>query len=149
MINQISILNINYLKEVINLIRNNSNLKWSDKQIKECFFERSIVYGLFNNEKLIAVSIFSYIFDEAELLYVITNKNFRGKSIAKKLLIKSIESLKEKAIKTIFLEVNIKNTFAIKLYEKLNFKQISIRKNYYKNENNSFNDAAIYQLNIF
>ncbi|ORU45282.1 alanine acetyltransferase, partial [Francisella tularensis subsp. holarctica] len=44
--------------------------------------------------------------------------------------------------------VDINNHSAIKLYQKLNFKKISLRKNYYQKADGSQSDAIIYQLSI-
>ena len=52
---------------------------------------------------------------------------------------------KENDIKKLTLEVNYKNTSAIHLYKKFNFKEIAVRQKYYRN----VDDAIIMQLNIF
>ena len=78
-----------------------------------------------------------------DLLYIYVIKNMRNKKIAEKLLKGSIEFLKDENI-VIFLEVSEKNLFAIKLYEKVNFKRISIRKKYYKDDTN----ALIYKFEV-
>ena len=44
----------------------------------------------------------------------------------------AIKTEKGKGLETLFLEVRSKNLPAMKLYSALSFKQISIRKNYYK-----------------
>ncbi|MDE4984343.1 alanine acetyltransferase, partial [Francisella tularensis subsp. holarctica] len=41
-----------------------------------------------------------------------------------------------------------KNHSAIKLYQKLNIKKLSVRKNYYQKADCSQSDAIIYQLSI-
>ena len=52
------------------------------------------------------------------------------------LLEKLIEVSKKENVNSLTLEVNETNTYAIKLYEKYNFKKIGLRKNYYaQNEN--------------
>ena len=42
-----------------------------------------------------------------------------------------LEIGRSKNIENITLEVNVNNSFAIKLYEKYDFKTVAIRKNYY------------------
>ena len=56
-----------------------------------------------------------------------------------------IDNAKEKKCKLIHLEVNENNLSAIKLYEKYNFKQDGLRKNYY---NNGTENAILMTLNI-
>lgn len=142
-------LNSNYYSQVLSLIRNtDKNLNWSDKQIFECFDPNHIIYSIKGENKLIAVAIFSSILDTAELLYICVDKAFQNKKLANKLLADSIINLKTKSISELFLEVSVNNTHAIALYKKIGFKQISMRKNYYKYKDGSYNDALIYKLNI-
>lgn len=147
---QILLLNELYYENALNLIReSNHDFPWSDKQIYETFINKNnIVFGLFNDKELIGVSFYLFALDEAELLYITLNKDFRNKGLAYFLLEDNIKILRQKSIKSIFLEVDITNLFAIRLYEKLNFKNISIRKNYYKYPNGKTSDALIYQLII-
>ncbi len=147
---QISKIDSAFISKTIGLIRkNNPNFSWSDTQIKECFYaENNIVFGLFDEKLLVGISFLSFIFDEAELLYITLDKAYRGKGVASKLLLGSIEFLKKKNIAKIFLEVDANNISAINLYNKLDFQQISIRKKYYKCPDGSYNDALIYQKNV-
>lgn len=85
------------------------------------------------------------VLDEADIMNIVTKKNKRNIGIGKLMLEKLIYIAKEKNIKKITLEVNSKNESAIHLYKKLNFKEIAVRKQYYKN----VDDAIIMQLNIF
>ena len=75
---------------------------------------------------------------------IVTKKEKRNLGIATCILDKLIYIAKEKNIKTLTLEVNVKNLSAICLYKKFNFQQIAIRKKYYKNTD----DAIIMQLSI-
>ena len=51
-------------------------------------------------------------------------------------------------IENIFLEVSSENNSAIRLYKKLGFKKINIRRNYYKKSKESYEDAIIMQKKI-
>ena len=62
-------------------------------------------------------------------LLIIVEENHRNKGIGTNLIKKLIATSDNKPI---ILEVSDKNKNAINLYEKLNFKNIAIRKNYYK-----------------
>ena len=82
--------------------------------------------------------------DTADLMNIAIKKDFRNLGIGSFLLNSIINLCKnQKNISSIFLEVNENNINAINLYKKYNFKKISIRKNYYKNEN-----AIIMLLNL-
>ncbi|MDE4949002.1 alanine acetyltransferase, partial [Francisella tularensis subsp. holarctica] len=65
----ISILDNSFFTRVVELIRLSDNeFSWSDKQILESL-NKDLTIGLIENKKLLAVAIFSKIFDTAELLY--------------------------------------------------------------------------------
>lgn len=73
-------------------------------------------------------------FDEIEIMNIVVKKNFRKKGIGGILLNKIIEISQKLGCGNIFLEVNEKNTPALKLYANAGFKQIGIRKKYYDNK---------------
>lgn len=89
------------------------------------------------NEKVVGFIIIKTILDEIEIMNVAIHKLFRRKGIAKELLIKIIEYAKQNNIIKINLEVNEKNIAAISLYEKLNFKQVGLRKKYYNRKDSA------------
>lgn len=85
---------------------------------------------LVNEDRFINGFLLAYNnIDELELLCIIVEENHRNKGIGTNLIKKLIATSDNKPI---ILEVSDKNKNAINLYEKLNFKNIAIRKNYYK-----------------
>ena len=148
---QISILTEDSYPKTLNLIRfSDISLNWSDKQIFECFDSNNhIVIGSFDKSDLVSVAIFSYILDTSELLYTCVSPNYRNRSIAYGTLKESFTYLLNLNIKDIFLEVNINNNSAKKLYVNLGFKQINIRKKYYKKCNGLLEDALIMKYELY
>lgn len=74
--------------------------------------------------------------DDMHITNIVTKISKRHLGIASTLLEKLIAISKEDQVDSLTLEVNENNTYAIKLYEKYNFKKIGLRKNYYaQNEN--------------
>lgn len=73
------------------------------------------------------------IIDEIHIMNIVVRKNKRNLGIGSLLLEKIIDFAKLHNAASITLEVNEKNTYAIKLYEKYNFKQVGLRKKYYNN----------------
>lgn len=74
--------------------------------------------------------------DDMHITNIVTKISKRHLGIASMLLEKLIAISKEDQVDSLTLEVNENNTYAIKLYEKYNFKKIGLRKNYYaQNEN--------------
>jgi ribosomal-protein-alanine N-acetyltransferase len=78
--------------------------------------------------------IYSVVLDEAEILNIVIDSCYRGKSFGKQLLNYAIEDIKNKKCLVIFLEVAKKNIVAVNLYSKFDFIKYNIRKNYYKND---------------
>lgn len=74
--------------------------------------------------------------DDIHITNIVTKTSKRHLGIASMLLEKLIKVSKEENLTSLTLEVNENNVYAIKLYEKYNFKKIGLRKNYYaQNEN--------------
>ncbi len=145
---QILKLDKSYFDEVTRLIRtSDKNFSWSNQQILDSL-NQDLAIGLIGNNKLNALAIFSCIFEIAELLYICVDKSNQKQGLGSKVLEDSFTYLLNQNITGIFLEVNVTNHVAIKLYDKLGFKKISTRKNYYKKIDGSYNDALIYKLEM-
>ncbi len=84
------------------------------------------------------------ILDEADIMNIVTRKQFRNSGIGAILFENLINFSKEKKIRKLTLEVNENNLPAIHLYEKFGFKRIALRTNYYSNSDT----AIIMQLNL-
>lgn len=97
----------------------------SDPYARWLVYKEDIILGFIN---------YSIIYERAELNYILVLLKFRRNNIASKLLETMLIELKQKNVKTITLEVNVNNTDAISFYKKYGFEIISVRKNYYQNE---------------
>ncbi|WP_150468255.1 GNAT family N-acetyltransferase [Francisella sp. SYW-9] len=145
---QILNLNSSYFDNVISLIRlSDKDFSWSDQQILDSLGQ-DLVIGLIENHKLKALAIFSCIFETAELLYICVDKSNQNKGLGYKVLKQSFTYLLSQKVTEVFLEVDVNNHVAIKLYNKLGFKKISRRKNYYKRQDGSCSDALVYKFKI-
>lgn len=69
----------------------------------------------------------------AHLLKILVNPDNRGFKIGKNLLNEAIRVLKERGIRTFFLEVEEENIVARNLYESMGFKVIHKKKQFYSN----------------
>ena len=72
-------------------------------------------------------------FDETDVMNVAVHPDFRRKGIAESLIDTLIQELKNRGSHALMLEVRASNAPAIALYEKLGFRQVGLRKNYYRN----------------
>ena len=73
------------------------------------------------------------VLDETDMMNVAVHPDHRRKGIARDLVLALVDALKEKGSRCLTLEVRESNTGAIALYESLDFQQIGLRKNYYRN----------------
>ena len=102
---------------------------WSKKQFEEAVdaYQCTVIelHG-----QVLGFCILQPVLDEANLLLMAIHPNQQGKGLGYQLLEESAAMLKNDPLQ-IFLEVRESNTPAIKLYEKADFHQIDLRKNYY------------------
>ena len=92
------------------------------------------------------IAIASYIEDECELYFLGVKTDKKKLGYGTKILKNLIISSKALGSRKIFLEVNVTNEAALKLYTNAGFKSLGIRKEYYKNSFGSFDDAMIMEL---
>lgn len=103
------------------------------------------IFVVCDDDELLGYIIFSITDDFTDILKIFIREYDRKKGYAK-LLIDTVYNLaKRYNSKKIMIEVRSNNRNAIKLYEKCNFKNISIRRNYYKDPTD---DAIIYEREI-
>lgn len=100
-----------------------------DIEIDENKASKYFIY--IKNNNIIGFINYYDLIDRFEIANIFVKEEFRNKKIGYKLLSYIIELGQKRNIINITLEVNINNVYAIKLYEKCNFKIISIRKKYY------------------
>ena len=94
--------------------------------------ENHICITLQENHDVIGSATISIVLDEAEILDIEINPEKRQQGYGTQLMQFLLKFAAEQKVRKIFLEVRVSNKIAIKLYQKLGFKQIAIRKDYYK-----------------
>ena len=85
------------------------------------------------------------VLDESDMMNVAVSPAHRRRGIAEALVLALADALREKGSVKLTLEVRASNAPAITLYEKLDFKPIGLRKNYYRNPKE---DALILQKEL-
>lgn len=114
---------------------------WTVKQFEEAVssYQSTVIE---QNGQVVGFCILQPVLDEANLLLMAIDPSQQGKGFGYQLLEASIALLKNNPVQ-IFLEVRESNISAIKLYEKSDFHQIDLRKNYYPNLDGSKEHAII------
>lgn len=107
---------------------------WNIENLENDFSNPNSTYftAKMDNE-IVGFAGFLKICDEANIMNIVAKISKRHLGIGKKLLEAIIDEANKQNLKTITLEVNNKNIYAINLYEKFNFKRIGLRKKYYNN----------------
>ena len=119
------------LNLIYKISRSSFKNSWSLKSFKENFNNIfSKYFSLKYEENLVGFISSIIIIDEVNITNLATDKNYRRMGLAKHLLSYFLDLYKNFEI---FLDVRESNISAINLYNNLNFKQICIRTNYYKN----------------
>lgn len=120
----------------------NEHLEMNDNELTtktlDCHADKSahndkLFKGLFVDDVIAGFIVYGTILDEAEILNIVIDNKYKGQGYGKYLLQETLNELKYKNIKTVFLEVGDKNFPAISLYKKFGFEIYNKREKYYKN----------------
>lgn len=79
---------------------------------------------------------------EAHVLNVCMREDYRGRGLARKVLVYLIDRARHAGMYEAFLEVRPSNTAAARLYHSLGFEQVGVRRGYYQ-ATNGREDAAV------
>lgn len=84
-----------------------------------------------NDGEIIGFAGIKIILDSADIMNIVVKKSWRNQGVGNLLLSNLISICKISNLSSLSLEVNEDNLPAIHLYEKVGFKKIGLRKNYY------------------
>ena len=126
MIKKLTSNNIDYIEQIFNLEKEIFKSSAFSKSYLNTLIkgDNSFIYVYLIDDKVCGYLMVLDSIDVYEILAIATVEKYRNKGIAQELL----DKIKTKDI---FLEVRESNKVAINFYKKNNFKEISIRKNYY------------------
>ncbi len=107
---------------------------WSKKDIFSYICsEGGMCFSAISDGEVIGYIIGRVIAPEGEIYRIAVDEDKRGRGIGYRLLSYALKTERGRGLESVFLEVREKNIPAIKLYTSFGFKEISVRKNYYKN----------------
>ena len=92
---------------------------------------------------IVGFAICQTVLDEATLFNIAIAPEYQGRQLGYRLLDTLMKQLNQKGIATLWLEVRESNQGAIALYQRLNFHQVDIRKNYYPTPEGQRENAVI------
>ena len=107
---------------------------WSEKDIAAAIsVSGAMCYTALGDDGVLYAYVLGRIIaPEGEIYRVATAPERRGRGIAFRLMTYAVKTEKGHGLENLFLEVRSRNLAALKLYSALSFKQIGLRKNYYK-----------------
>ncbi|MFV0502869.1 MAG: ribosomal protein S18-alanine N-acetyltransferase [Lachnospirales bacterium] len=124
--------NSEYAEEIYNIAIETAEDPWTLEMIKEDMKNVLSYYFLyFEDGKILGYLSIWHIITEVEITNICVLKEHQNKGIATKLMKEVLAFAKKNFAIDIYLEVNVNNTKAIKLYEKSGFGVEGIRKEYY------------------
>ena len=97
---------------------------------------------LISDKQIIGFLQFSWNKTDCDIISIGVIKKFQNKNYGKQL----VEYLKYLNFKNIYVEVSVNNKKALMFYQRLKFKKIGLRKNYYKKEKS---DGILLKLENF
>ena len=127
-----SYLDFNHLDSVLEIERESNPYPWTEINFKDCLEKGYYSLALEENKTFIGFAIMAISSEESHLLNIGIYKQARGLGLGEQLLRKMIIAAEVMGSKKIILEVRVSNSIAYSLYEKLGFKEIAIRKKYYR-----------------
>ena len=135
------------LDDMYNMQKNEPNLLISYDALKSDLQDKNKLYFITKDEKgnINSFAGISLLVDHIDIENILVKEEYKKLKIASFLLNTIIEYCKKGNISKLFLEVRTSNLPAINLYEKFNFKNIAIRRNYYPDNNE---DAYVYMLEM-
>lgn len=96
-----------------------------------------VAYIMWRVEKAPSINSLKYV-NKAHLVSIAVAERYRRRGIAITLLLNSMKAIRKYKIHEYVLEVRVSNYTAIRLYEKLDYKIESIKKNYYRDGENAY-----------
>ncbi|MGO9015825.1 MAG: ribosomal protein S18-alanine N-acetyltransferase [Dissulfurispiraceae bacterium] len=107
-------------------------MPWSETSfLSEIYSQHSITRVAELNGNIVGYVCIKQVADEGVLMNLTVHPQYRRQGIANMIFSNAWENLRANGCRFLFLEVRISNIAAKKLYEKLNFKVIGTRKDYY------------------
>ena len=138
---------IDDLGNVYNLESQSYEFPWTKEILRDCIPYKYDSFTIYFNSILVGYVISKISFPETHILNLTIASDFRKKGLGQSLIELIINDSRIRGTKDIILEVRVNNDAAISLYEKLNFKKVGLRKDYYESKDGR-EDAFVLQLKL-
>ncbi|GBE08322.1 ribosomal-protein-alanine N-acetyltransferase [bacterium BMS3Abin11] len=119
------------LAEVLAIENVSYDFPWTEGIFRDCLKKQYPSMLFVQQKRILAYAIFQFIVDECHLLNLCIRQEERRQGLATKMVQYLMNQARQNDMGSIFLEVRESNTAAIKLYDKLGFNEIGLRRDYY------------------
>ncbi len=104
-----------------------------DSILYECKNPLSLWFVAVEDNSVVGYVGSQSVMGEADMMNLAVEPSYRRNGIAQALVEHLIQALEERKVHSLALEVRVSNEPAKALYAKLGFRQVGLRKNYYRN----------------
>lgn len=115
---------------------------WSEGIFRDCLRVGYICRVIEVGSDIVGYGIMSMGAGEAHVLNVCVREDYRGRGLARKVLLYLLDRARTAGMYEAFLEVRPSNVTAARLYHSLGFEQIGVRRGYYQSATGR-EDAAV------
>jgi ribosomal-protein-alanine N-acetyltransferase len=106
---------------------------WAEGEFESMLGEQNtLVHRVRVGRKTVGFAVSRIGADEAEILSIVIDADFRGQGLSRSLLLTHLGHLAARGVRTIFLEVEENNEPARKLYARVGFTVVGRRERYYQ-----------------
>ena len=131
---KIELMTADHVPQIAELEKICFNDPWSEKSIASELDNRlSLWLVAMDGDRVTGYVGSQSVLGETDMMNIAVHPDFRRRGIAEELVVKLVEELKVRGNHSLMLEVRISNDPARKLYDKMGFQQVGLRKNYYRN----------------
>ena len=131
---KIELMTADHVPQIAELEKICFNDPWSEKSIASELDNRLSLWLVAMDGDRVAGYVGSQsVLGETDMMNIAVHPDFRRRGIAEELVMKLVEELKVRGNHSLMLEVRVSNDPARKLYDKMGFQQVGLRKNYYRN----------------
>jgi [ribosomal protein S18]-alanine N-acetyltransferase len=120
------------LEAVVRIERLSYSVPWSNATFRGLLFraDTDLLCAEIGGT-LVGYAVCWFVLDQGELGNVAVDPVFRRRGIAARLVEATLERARKRRAKEVFLEVRRSNDVAQRLYKRLGFREVGVRRNYY------------------
>ncbi|MEJ2619728.1 MAG: ribosomal protein S18-alanine N-acetyltransferase [Candidatus Thiodiazotropha sp.] len=119
---------------------------WTKGIFRDCLRVGYSCWVLTLDDRVIGYGVMSVVIDEAHILNICVSPEWQRQGLGEKLMRRLLKLAAQHGAETAFLEVRVSNQAALRLYEKIGFVEVGMRKAYYPDHNERREDALLLSL---